>query len=124
MTPRTLILHADRRLERLCSNVIHMREAYRRRPDPKTLAPIARDAGIPAGTFHEEMRRLRYDPGPDGQWGVILSGDDMTFTPFTVHVSRVGDIIVERGCPMPGDAHWDWGILDLSDMTSPRLALY
>lgn len=51
MSPRVLMLHPDRRLERLCDDVVHLRRAYRRRPDPAVLGPIARKAGIPAGTF-------------------------------------------------------------------------
>lgn len=124
MSPRVLLLHPDRRLERLCDDVVHLRRAYRRRPDPATLAPIARQAGIPAGTFREEMRRLRYDPGPDGRRGIIVEGRDLTFTPFTVAIGHVGPIEIESGSPIPGGAVWDWAVLDLDDGAMPRLALY
>ena len=124
MSPRVLMLHPDRRLERLCDDVVHLRRAYRRRPDPAVLGPIARKAGIPAGTFSDEMRRLRFDPGPDGRRGLVVEGRDLSFTPFAVTIGAVGPIVIDSGCPIPGGAAWDWGILDLDTGALPRLSLY
>ena len=124
MSPRVLMLHPDRRLERLCDDVVHLRRAYRRRPDPAVLGPIARKAGIPAGTFIDEMRRLRFDPGPDGWRGLAVEGRDLSFTPFAVTIGTVGPIVIDTGCPIPGGAAWDWGILALDTGALPRLSLY
>lgn len=124
MRPRTLLLRPDRRLERLCDDVIHLRDAYRRNPDPKALGDVARTIGMPPSVFANELRRLRHDPGPDHWRGLMIDGTDLDYTPFAIHIRHVGDITIETGCPLPGDAHWDWALLDMETGALPRLALH
>ena len=50
--------------------------------------------------------------------------DWVTRTPFTVTIGTVGPIVIDTGCPIPGGAAWDWGILDLDTGALPRLSLY
>lgn len=124
MRPRTLLLQQNQQLERLCDNVIHLRDAYRRNPNPTMLANIARNIHMPPSIFKNEIQRLTYDPGPDHWRGLMIDNTDLEYTPFTITIRHVGPTTIITGCPLPANTHCQYALLDMETSIHPRLTLY